>query len=455
MKEVEVIGLLAISAVGVLLTIHVALKQRRAISFSTLALATYVLIFPVSGIAGLLRTDARSRGYFDLEDVNYSGVGVRLFVCTLGLVALAIPLIRRSTPIGATIAPVTESGSSSRRLLFLSGLVLLPLCLSSLRQMLEYARTTNLERITTLTDGMARVGFTAQWITWSVSFICLALILGRSARANQLLVVSLLVTSTLIIATSMAWTGGRAIIIMMGAPLLFASWRYLTKTSQRVILVAATIGVLLAFVDTTASRTSQYSSAGFELGRVIDWEVGRYSMSGWAIDFTTRHGLSWGETILQGVLQVPTGFLRFFGLNVQNNLTAITNLTGMDLLGSPRLQYVVPGMTAELYVNFGLIGVAAGYWLLGVAVAWVDRRAWTAARASHALALSYLGILLLFCSFSAQSGALFNYAIFTGFPVFLVALLDRSRTGSNSEIIGPIASFGATSPSSEQRVRFE
>ncbi|MFP5434148.1 MAG: hypothetical protein ACLGIM_13690, partial [Alphaproteobacteria bacterium] len=96
MKDFEVVGLIAISAVGVLLAVHVALKQRRAISFSTLALATYVLIFPVSGIAGLLRTDERSRGYFDLENINYAGTGVRLFVCALGLFALAIPLIRRS-----------------------------------------------------------------------------------------------------------------------------------------------------------------------------------------------------------------------------------------------------------------------------------------------------------------------------------------------------------------------
>jgi hypothetical protein len=183
-------------------------------------------------------------------------------------------------------------------------------------------------------------------------------------------------------------------------------------------------------------RTANYSQTNFGTGSAIDWELGRFSMMGFAQDYVDKNGLLWGETFAAAVWSVPFGILKILGLARDIRLpTTITEVSGQSILGSSTLTYVVPGMSAELYVNFGLVGTCVGFFLLGRAIAFVDQRYAAASSMPLKFSLSYLGVLLIFCTISSQSGAIFNYAFFTGLPVMIMLALSvspvRGRSGAN------------------------
>lgn len=423
----EVVCLLIITLVGLALSVHLVAIGRRLFSFSVLGLLTYLLIYPISGLSHLLRPNAASRGYYDLLAIDDSGSGMRIVVTAVGLVALAIPLLtRRVKPANLEPEPRFVDGFRSRLLLVSLGLV--ALSVPALMAMSRYAATLDSERIIALSGGMARIGFVSQWITWGIAFGVLFIAGAGIVRRRPALMAALIGAAVFATSAALSWTGGRAIVLMMCAPLGFALWPFLTRKIRVMLVGGLGVAFGLFVAATTVARSAAYSDAQFDLARVVDWELGRYSMIGFASEYVDSHGLLGGATIVQGVLQVPVGLLRFVGATLPfETPVSITQVSGAAILGSPELIYVVPGMSAEWYMNFGLFGVLIAFASLGALLALVDSRLEANSDPVSRLAWSYSGVLLIFCTFSSQSGAIFNYALFTGLPVFVIALWNRSR----------------------------
>ena len=430
---IELVGLVVLLLIGIAVVLHIASARRRLISFSVLAIATYLVVYPLSGIAHLALNNSSSRGYFDLL-VNSHGGGLdRLLICGLGFAALLLPILLNRDP--RRSSPTLRFTPGMGRATFAIGIVVLPVAALAVVQMVDYAQTVDATRIAALSGGMARVGFASQWITWAVSFIALGFLVRNGGVRGTIPVIVVVVLSIAVIASSLAWTGGRAIVLMMAAPLVLALWPGIRKGARATMIVVASVAFAVFLAVTTVARSASYSGAGFSLARVLDWEVGRYSMLGYSVDRVDAVGILWGETLAEGALQVPRGLFQFAGLTLPPGFRSVTQITGADLLGDPRLNYIVPGMTAETYLNFGVLGVVTAYFVLGWLITKVDRLLETSGDPALRLASAYLGVLLVFCTFSSQSGAGFNYLLFTGFPVVLLLVVYQLRARRQKKTI--------------------
>jgi hypothetical protein len=427
------LALITLSVWGLLgawVAAFVAARKRTVLNFPTLSIGIYLVVYVVSGLAHLGGWSGSSRGYFDIFSRPQPDIWGPVLGSVLGLVALCAPPLWRSRKkaMPAPPSPVHLDGPS-RGTLLLVGAVLLPFTLVALVTMSNYAETLDTRRIISLTDGMARVGFLSQWFTWSVSFIALALIASPRNR-SQLHRVLLLAITAVLITVGLSWTGGRAIVFMMVLPILLAVWPLVSSRARLLLLSGLTVAAAVNLISTTVTRTAQYARPDLGFGSVLDWQFGRFSMLAFA-DEVADKGLFFGETILSGALEVPIGILQILNLPMPfAPPTSITSVSGEYLLGDSNLRYIVPGMSAELWMNFGIGGVVAGYLFLGWITSWVDEQFQSTDDLALRFAWAYAGVLLLFCTMSAQSGAIYNYALFTGLPVVLL-LITRRKVGAS------------------------
>jgi len=425
---VAVLVLVVAGISGTTVAIHIAIVLKRAVNFRSLIIGMYLLVFVASGIVHVGVLGGTNRGYVDLLAVsNRDTLSLPIWATALGLAALCLGTLR-------SLRRDPKQGYPSRNLaqlpklgLFWSAILLLPPTLFALTQMNAFAESAVSDRIISLDGGMARFGFLSQWFTWAVSFLALWLVSTKCGRSVWRIAL-LLLGSIAAIVLSLSWTGGRAIALMMCLPLILTFWPLLGRIRVLLAIGLAVTGALYSAAITTA-RTANYSLSDFGVGSAVDWELGRFSMMGFAQNYVEQNGLLWGETLAAGILSVPFGILKILGLGGGLDLPrSITEVSGQSILGSSSLTYVVPGMGAELYVNFGLVGTCLGFYLLGRAVSIVDGRFAAAEFIPLKFALAYVGVLLIFCTISSQSGAIFNYAFFTGLPVMIMlAVIRRGR----------------------------
>lgn len=443
----ELIFLFALCLVGVVLLVHLITRTGRFLSFSVASVATYLLVYPVSGIAHLLQPLRGLRGYYDLA-AEPGSAAIRISIVYAGFFALAIPLTLRERrwPRVETVRPTLRSGM--RGTLMLWGIVLTALALPALATIFAYSETVDSERIISLTGGLARVGFMSQWIAWGVSFVVVAIVMVRGRKPVATATGIWVGVGAIVIAAAFSWTGGRTVVVMMASPLIIALWPWIGRQFR--VLMIASLGVAFAIfaVAQTQARTVAAAASDFDLWRLLDWEMGRYSMLGYAVDRVAQKGLLGGETLIEGALQVPLGIAKLLGLDITHGLHGITYFTAVDLIGDTSFFYIVPGMAAEWYANFGIIGVIIAFALVGTATRWINARFVRSSDPLARLALGYGGILLIFCTFTAQSGSIFNYALFTGLPVLVMAWLNtRKRPDAGGvgslEAVGSAAKAGA------------
>ena len=94
--------------------------------------------------------------------------------------------------------------------------------------------------------------------------------------------------------------------------------------------------------------------------------MGRYPTISLAFDMVTQYGHAFGSTLLQGLamtVNAPATLLHI-PLKVPEP-EAMTALVGQYIYQDPSINGVVPGTLAELYFNFGTLGVFGGFFLIG------------------------------------------------------------------------------------------
>ena len=99
-------------------------------------------------------------------------------------------------------------------------------------------------------------------------------------------------------------------------------------------------------------------------------------MTGFALDEVQKRGLLLGETFLNAVTWTLSGVVKLVGLSIPDlSLRSSSQVAGQALLRSDDV-YIVPGFSAEVVLNFGVLGLIPMYYLLGWTVGKLDRANW-------------------------------------------------------------------------------
>jgi hypothetical protein len=321
-----------------------------------------------------------------------------------------------------TVSPREWVKSSETRLLIASIVVLLPISLYASQIVRAYANSQSAVRIITLSEGLARFSYVSNWLVWVISFAAI-LVTSRLGK-SEVLKFAVVSAAAIGIVTSVAWTGGRSIIVLMVFPLVAVVSPYLRGT-RRFAIPLWSFAAIVYIRDLTVARSVGYATDTFSVTSWLDWQWGRFSMLGFAHQYVATNGFLYGETLLAGVLQPVFGLFRLIGLGVSMpSLRAGSEVATQSLLNTTSPSYIVPGITAELYLNGGYLLLIFGCYAIGRAVAWIDGRFMKVDGAVPRLAWAYVGSLAIFRTVNSDSGAFWSYLVFSGLPLLVIAWIS-------------------------------
>lgn len=430
---------LCFAAVGaVVCGIIVAHRTGRYLNFGSLLIVNLALVGPVSGIVHVLRIGDASRGYFDLNAVAFGGYrNAALWACLIAVIATcagclhgSARVVRHEQQLGDGTPhrywePDRWLVGAERRLLACAGLVLLVLGAYAAAKVNAFALEQGRSRIIAVSEGIARYAFMSNWLVWVISFTLIAFASVRALRNPTLLFLALC-AGIVLIAISLSWAGGRSIVLVMALPIvltllpLLRGVRFLAVAGGVVALVAYTAAVTRARATSQAIETTSWASA-------LDWQWGRYSMTGFAADRVGTHGYMWGETFFAGINNLVTGLLALLGLSgIGTDAQTVTGVAASYFYLPKDQGYIVPGLVSELYLNLGLVGIAVGCYVLARVTVLVDQRFVTAGSPIIALAWAYIGTLLVFRTWNSDSGTIWAFIAFNGAPLIAAAVASSA-----------------------------
>lgn len=419
--------------------VWVVRKAPRKLSFQVLVVVNFVVINLLSGVMHILDLGSR-RGYYDaVRALDPQQFGHLILIQGVGLLGLCVGLLvtRESE---AVVRPTSQRLSHFDRLLLaFTTVIIFPIALIGVMRIREYASTLEVfgGRIISVDGGMARYAFLSQWLVWCVIFSLIWLAYGSAQRSARFAFVTTTV-GVVIIAASLSWTGGRSIALVFTLPLIVVMWPLFRKSSAILFtsIVIAPVAILLYLSRLSGQRAATARLGAGNVADWIDWEWGRFSMLGFGVDYVDKYGYLFGETILTSAARV-VGFV--FADSGGSRSSA--QIAGAEILNSDTARYLAPGFSFEMYVNFGMLGVFAGYF----AVAWVckniDQRIAAGDSVISQLFWAYLGTLVVFRVLPGEPSALLQFLFYSGAPLIVVVTLSylARRSRNSSEI--PASAF--------------
>lgn len=432
--KLEILLLTVSSVVGVALAGLIALRLRRILNFRSLLLLNFVLVYPVSGVVHLARVRGASRGYVDIafaHDPALATATLATSAAALGLYPTALVGLKRSRSYHPDAGDWLRL--SERRLLLIAIAVLLPISLWAGAKVTAYVATLSQSRVIGLSDGLARFSFLSNWFVWAVAFGAIVVL----ARARSTIVsLAVLSGSSMMIAGSVAWSGGRSILLVLLLPLLVVILDRL-RGPKLVPLIVGGVALLYWSAAITQQRQRDQRTEIGSWASSLDWQWGRFSMFGFADRHLSSFSTVQGETFVASAASVVNSITKLLGVQLIDPVARPSvAIAGQDLLGNPNRRYIVPGLGPELLLNFGVLGVFIGFACLGLAVAWVDGRYARASSAVSALSWAYIGSLLVLRTLTSESETFWIFLIFTGAPLLVVWGLSaymRRRQGCQVE----------------------
>jgi hypothetical protein len=321
--------------------------------------------------------------------------------------------------------------------------ILLPLSLFSLLKVRNYASALELYggRIISVSDGFGRYGYLAAWTVWAITFVVI-LIVRSSKSGNErrtgpaiLLLVS---SGALAIVVATGWSGGRSTLIN-ALPLLLVMLPLLKANKW------AAAGAALSVAAGVSIYVSQATGDRFSRARLgtsgpldwLDWEWGRFSQVGFAVRSTNDNGFLLGETFIKSIDRVFEGIFRLAGLTyTASEARSAMEVAGEEILRTSAL-HIVPGIAAEFYLNFGMIGIIIGFFIIGRICGVVDLHFNNSSTVITQLFWAYLGTLCAIRALIADSGNPMLYLTYSGAPLVFAALLSylmaRKHAGDEAD----------------------
>jgi hypothetical protein len=121
---------------------------------------------------------------------------------------------------------------------------------------------------------------------------------------------------------------------------------------------------------------------------------------------------------------------------IQPSARPSVEIAAEQLLNSSTAVHIVPGLSAELFLNFGVLGIALGYFALGRLCGWVDGRFTNSGSIVTQLVWAFAGTLIV--KSIGFGGAVITTFLFTGAPLLAVAgashLFRRQRLDTTANV---------------------
>lgn len=416
--------------------------QNKSITYEILVLVFFAIFYPLSGIAHLGFPENAYRGFFDT--VNYKTLDrsdhlnlmavLTTYIAAAGLILGLRPIKARSTPLQVYTHPTKNYLKRTRRF----GVLLTAASLVASLVIFKNIDVTTIERSRSLETGIAKFIFISTWLGWGLGYIYTAQLKADKLKSPIAITLSFLII-IFFISANVAWTGGRSIVFVLALPLIMVVLR-MKKNIHRYILPPYFVALFFYVVWITLIRTEGFDSYNISLSTLLDWEFGRYSMIGYAVDYVERNDYLYGSTLLSAFMSILSGPLHLIGLrDLWSPDQSLIAIIGSDILGSKSLTYIVPGLVAEVYMNFGIFGVFFSLLLVGKFVATIDCKLSASITSSvhKPLLLSYIGTLICLQLLNATFQAFLSYLFFTGFPLLFACILLRSKKTNMQKTLRP------------------
>ena len=205
-------------------------------------------------------------------------------------------------------------------------------------------------------------------------------------------------------------------------PMVLMAFRLHPAASEQSIRA---LGVMVLFYIVSVTLLRGGGDAASPVADVFDWHAGRFSMVGLSLEMAGYYGHDWGLTMLAPLLQTLNA--PFYLLRLEEPFPvpyAITNLTGMYLLGDPGRTGIVPGSICELLYSFGIVGVPVGYYLIGRMVAFTSKHAESGATVGGTMVAFYVIILVCTGIIPGTMTTWVYILMIYGFPCILLWALE-------------------------------
>ena len=398
----------------------------------------------ISGIFHILNVSASRRGYFDaLRQLDPGQIEMTAMLSALSVIAVCVGAVVGLPPRSGPITRRVGSLSRTDRVALPTAVgLLLPASLLAFFRVREHVSTLEVwgDRIIELSGGMARYAFMSNWLVWAISFAVIWFAFRQRNHEGQFLTVLALSVGVLAIFAALQWTGGRSIAIVLALPLIMVVLPQLRLNKFMLAASAVTVSILfiLRTVAITEDRFARSRLGGSSsLAEFADWQWGRFSLLGFAVQHVDYHGYLFGETFLNAVSRFAYGPLHLVGLSTPDNpFRSSMDIAGQTLLNSNQVNYIVPGMSSELYINFGIFGIVIGYFILGRLCGWVDRRLDASFTPVTQLFWAYVGSLLVFRTVASDSGGFLVYLFYVGAPLVVVAATSHMSSRRQRRSLG-------------------
>lgn len=416
--------ILGVAAAINLVCVAVQIRGRRdGMWLRTVLLANYFIAYILSGLAHTLRW-SKDRGFYEALSGSPPGEGSGLLTAAvmtlIGLIALVIGVSYRP----ATGPPVMVEYSLTQHYPFRSGaaaVLLLVICGAAYVRISGVVRDLQAVRVIAVDGGSARYVFLAAWIPWAVLLLALALASRRSTASAFAWNVLILGSSVVAIGITQSYDGGRATLLVAAFPLLALLLPRLGRLRGPAIAVGA-IGIMI-FI-TVQTRLRQDTST-VDFWGLVDWQWGRFSMVAWADTWARTHGFLHGETFVGGLLAVPGAVLHFVGASLPVHTTSMVEVSGYALRGTSDAIFIVPGLTAELFANFGWVGVVLGNFAVGVITARLSDRVRVTKYEQERALIAFIASAVVISGPVVQFEAFFVQLLLIGMPMWVFWFVER------------------------------
>ncbi|WP_121032048.1 oligosaccharide repeat unit polymerase [Kocuria tytonis] len=431
-----VVLLTASTVVGVLALIHIRTRQVDGLNLRLWMVLNFLLANVLSGFAHVLGW-SKDRGFYEVltgDPVgSTSGLTAAAWATFLGSCALwaglVVPRPHLFPARGGScdvprrpLDPENLYSFAAAHRVGVGGVALVLAGAGAFGLLKVMGATTDQTggRIIAVDGGNARYAFLAGWLPWAVTLLILVLASRKRAPGPAVWNMVLLTAGLATLAVSATWNGGRAEIAYVAFPLLALMLPRINILRWPLMVVGGV--ALVGFIILT---TSQRVGATTDPWSFVDWQWGRFSMAAWASNHTALHGSLHGETVWSALISVPLALLHFAGLGAENPFRSMVEVSGYDLLGGEDQIYVVPGFSSEMMLNFGLIGVVGGYFLLGMFSAAVSDAYSRSRSETNRVLLATIGSTLVFQGIVGQLESFEVFVTLSILPLWALWIAER------------------------------
>jgi len=393
--------------------------------------AAFCATYPLSAVAHLSGMVEYQRGFYDLAGLTmppiYKNIYFALFLVTIAFIAMWLGL-----NFGVPREKIAPSQLEIKKGLLLNfgiiftfvGIIGSLVVAKESPSVIEGLLTMDRARETG--GGLARFVFMSEWLNWGLVFLVVFVLKNNFIRSKNAFL-CLVIFSFLLLILNMFWSGGRSPAIVAIFPFLFILQKITPHYSRYAVKPAI---VLVVFYIGAATIIRSEAIFGVSLWgkifEVFDWHMGRFAMIGLGFDMVERKGFAWGSTLVVSIVNVinaPSELLKL--PKIIHAPQSASSMIGEYLLGNPKINSIVPGSIFELYINFGAIAVAVGYFIVGLMLKkCINVMKKTDSLGAFCVAAYIITIISTY--FFALDTSIWIYFLFTsGLPVICIYLFEK------------------------------